>query len=74
MYLWGLLLNLKGERDYLQVFYLSNYKGKQKIIHVSEEPKYRKEHIICAGDNIIAAKIYIIEDLDYFTMLYPSER
>lgn len=74
MYLWGLLLNLKGERDYLQVFHLSDFKGRQRIIHVSETPKYRKKHLISSGEDIITTKIHIIEGTDKFTMLYPSEK
>ena len=60
------------DRDYLQVFILSKKRGKQKIIHRQEKPKYNRRYLIKNIDPI-NAKIYVIDDGDYATMILASE-
>ncbi|MGN0684397.1 MAG: DUF960 family protein, partial [Oscillospiraceae bacterium] len=56
--LWGLIDSMEvAEKDYLQVFLLSDENGKQKIVHEQEQPVYRKEYLF-PSDNPITAKIF----------------
>ena len=77
--LWGMIDNdrMQGKiLDYLQVFTLKpvfiNGEIKQKIIHEQEQPRRRVKTII---ENIrpISAKIFVIDDTDYVTMLLNHE-
>ena len=43
--LWEMIDNMSVPQDYLQVFNLSEEKGKQKIEHIQEVPEYRKEYL-----------------------------
>ena len=66
LFLWELQTEIRNnskEIDYLQVYRLKVEEGKQRILHTSEEPEYKKEYTIEVEEPIIA-KIYIIED-DY---------
>ncbi len=60
------------KKDYLQVFNLSSEAGKQKIVHIQEEPPYEHEYIINTDSNI-NAKVYVIDDGDHSTMLLSEE-
>ncbi|MGN0683577.1 MAG: DUF960 domain-containing protein [Oscillospiraceae bacterium] len=71
--LWGLIDSMEvAEKDYLQVFLLSDENGKQKIIHEQEQPEYRKEYLFPI-DNPITAKIFVIDDETHSTMLLAEE-
>ncbi|MNW46171.1 hypothetical protein D3C74_234510 [compost metagenome] len=75
--LWYLIESMEvEEKDYLQVFQLDSAmiegKRKQTIIHSQEQPAYRKDYAICAKQ-IIAGKIYIIDDRTHCTMLLAEE-
>lgn len=59
-------------KDYLQIFKLSRSAETQRIVHLQEQPPYRKELAIPAPD-AINAKIYIIAENDYETMLLADE-
>ena len=72
IYLWNLIDNLPEPKDYLQVFHLSDFEGKQKIIHKQEEPEYSAEYLILC-ENPITKKIYVIDDETHCTMLLASE-
>ena len=72
LFMWGCIDRLPEERDYFQVFKLENLNGIQKIIHFSEQPKYRREYLIPA-DNLITAKVYIIDSDTYSIMLLAEE-
>ena len=66
LFLWGLQTAIRKnskEIDYLQVYRLKMEEGKQRIIHTSEEPEYKKEYVIQVEEPV-TTKIYIIED-DY---------
>lgn len=60
------------EPDYLQIFRLSEFNGKQKVIHEQEVPEYKREYLL-AFPNPITAKVYVIDDGDYCTMLLAEE-
>ena len=74
MFLWKMILDLEGERDYLQVFELVRIsENKVKITHRQEEPDY--ENVIVANLAIPEGfiKVFVIDDGDYSTMLLASE-
>ena len=72
--LWMMVDSLKIEKDYLQVFRLTNEGGKQKIVHSQEQPDYRKEYVINHTDwEPVVTKVYIIDDGDHSTMLLAEE-
>ena len=63
--------------DYLQVFTLSAYHKEnatyQKITHVQEVPKRKKDAVINVIDKVVTAKIYVIDDIEHITMLLADE-
>ena len=71
LFIWKLVLQLPEPKDYLQVFKLSNQNGKQKIIHIQEQPEYEKEYILDMAP--VTEKIYVIDDDDHCTMLLAQE-
>ena len=74
--LWELIdqRRLEGaELDYLQVFQLEPDGQHQKIIHSQEEPPFEQESLF-VGPEPITAKIYVIDDGNHTTMLFPEER
>ncbi len=76
MFLWECIDALPEERDYLQVFELSeSATGLQKIIHKQEEPEYKAEYIITEelAPKAVTAKIFVIDDGDHCTMLLAEE-
>lgn len=71
--LWGLIDSMEvAEKDYLQVFCLSEESGKQKIIHRQEQPEYNKEYLF-PSEEPITAKIFVIDDETHTTMLLAEE-
>ena len=60
------------EIDYLQVFRLSNQDGQQKIVHSQEQPHYKNEVFILA-ENPVSAKIFVIDNGEYTTMMLAEE-
>ena len=72
IYLWNLIDNLPEPKDYLQVFHLSDFEGKQKIIHKQEVPEYSAEYILDFSEPV-NSKVYVIDDETHCTMLLASE-
>lgn len=71
--LWGLIDSMEvAEKDYLQVFCLSEESGKQKITHTQEQPDYCKEYLF-PSEEPITAKIFVIDDETHTTMLLAEE-
>lgn len=79
--LWSLIDELKvkskGKMDYLQVFELKILDNEdivenQIVIHRTEEPEYERSHALLA-DEPIATKIYVIDSMNYCTMLLARE-
>ena len=66
----------KLELDYLQIFRLSptheNGKAMQQIIHIQEQPSYRKT-ITFPFENPVRAKVFCIDDETHSTMLLAEE-
>ena len=72
LFLWHCIDRLPEERDYFQVFALKEINGKQHIHRFSEQPEYSKEYQI-STEKPITAKVYVIDDTDYSTMLLAEE-
>ena len=60
------------DKDYLQVFSLSEYNGKQRIIHTQEIPEYKKEYVLNISKTV-TAKVFVIDDETHSTMLLANE-
>ena len=60
------------DKDYLQVFSLSEKDGKQLIVHTQEEPEYEKEYVLNLAP-ITTAKVFVIYDKTHSTMLMNYE-
>lgn len=78
-FLWNVIDNLytasKVEMDYLQIFELSSSEsGGQRIIHKQEVPEYQAVYEFDKVKTPIHAKVYVIDDVEYCTMLLPEER
>ena len=71
--MWGMIDSLQAvEKDYLQIFRLSEENGRQKIVHEQEQPEYRKEYILGAIESV-NEKVYVIDSEEYSTMLLAEE-
>ena len=73
MALWELIDSMTIQQDYLQVFVLSEEKGKQKIEHIQEVPEYKREYLITLDIPIFTGKVFVIDDETHSTMLLASE-
>jgi hypothetical protein len=76
--LWELLDSItfkrKAEMDYLQVFEIINTGEKVKITNRQEQPAMMEELVIWLGTmNIEDTIVWIIDDLEYQTMLFPKD-
>ena len=70
--LWDCVEQLREGADCLQVFELTSNEGKQQIVHFQEVPRFQKEYWIFSNRPIVA-KIYIIIEGEYATMLFADE-
>ena len=73
----ALKLESDGDMDYLQVFELKEItdpevKSNQLVIHRTEEPEYLRTHAITV-EKPITEKVYVIDSVEYCTMLLASE-
>ena len=73
----GLKLKSKGQMDYLQVFDLRRFKDingdeYQLVIHRSEKPTYEQRYLVPTKD-IYEGKVFVIDSIDYCTMLLAKE-
>ena len=59
--MWEMIQDLPADKDYLQVFSLSEKDGKQRIIHTQEEPEYEKEYVLNITP-ITTGKVFVIDD------------
>lgn len=71
--MWHMVLTMGVEsKDYLQVFTLTKTPACQHIVHEQEQPPYRYElDVPC--DDAVDAKVFVIDDLTYSTMLLAEE-
>ena len=73
--LWDLIDSMEvEEKDYLQVFKLtaSTDSKTQHVTHTQEQPPYERT-LEFRTDNPITAKIFVIDDETYTTMLLAEE-
>ncbi len=72
--LWELIDNLTIEKDYLQVFEI-NPIGVEvlEIVHKQEVPKYEASVYIQNGLIKDKLKIYVIDSIEYSTMMFSNE-
>lgn len=75
--LWELLdsiaVSRKDKMDYLQVFEIVNSGNKLKITNRQEQPAMKKELIIESTLEIKDTTVWIINEPNYQTMLFPSD-
>jgi hypothetical protein len=72
IFMWQCIDNLKAEKDYLQVFDLSVENGMQRVIHKQEVSEYRHSYTLGVS-NPVNARIFVIDDGEYSTMLLAEE-
>ncbi len=72
MFMWTCIDMLEIEADYLQIFELVATTEGQRIVHTQEQPEYRREYFI-KRDKPLSAKIFVIDDVEYATMLFAEE-
>lgn len=70
--MWELIRSLPVDKDYLQVFSLSEKDGKQVLIHSQEEPEYKKEYVLNLT-SVTTGKVFVIDDKTHSTMLMNYE-
>jgi len=70
--MWELINQMPVDKDYLQVFSLSEYNGKQRIVHTQEVPEYKKEYVF-DFDTKVTGKVFVIDDSTHSTMLLANE-
>lgn len=73
IFLWSAIDNMPEPKDYLQVFRLSVQNGLQIIKHTSEQPEYHMQYILIEVLKSVEAKVYVIDSVDYATMLLAEE-
>ena len=77
--MWSMIEEMKVEKqDYFQVFILEkeseNSRIVQKITHIQEQPEYEKTVVVPICENeVVEAKVYVIDDIDHCTMLLAEE-
>ena len=70
--MWELIHNMPVDKDYLQVFVLSESGGRQKLVHTQEKPMYSKEYVTQIQPTV-CGKIFVIDDETHSTMLMNYE-
>lgn len=73
LFVWQCIERMDVPKDYLQIFKCSLSGTKQKIEHMQEEPKYKREYLFLADAPIFVGKIFVIDDGSYSTMLLAEE-
>ncbi len=72
IFMWDCINAVPESKDYLQIFRLSVFDGKQKIIHEQEQPEFKREYILNLPEPV-NAKVYVIDDVDHCTMILAEE-
>ena len=73
VFLWSCIDNMPEEKDYLQVFNLLNVNGLLVIRHTAEQPEFEMTYVLAEVENPVTAKIYVIDSVEYYTMLLAEE-
>lgn len=75
--MWSMIDSLKKKRelDYLQIFRLKVKNNKVQIEHEQEVPPYKEQYEVEKEDFSIEhdMKIYVIDSVDYSTMIFAEE-
>lgn len=72
LFMWACIDQLPEPRDYLQIFDLKQVGDMQSITHRSEHPEYHKVYLL-PSEKPITEKIYVIDNLDYSTMILATD-
>jgi hypothetical protein len=72
IFMWQCIDTLEVEKDYLQVFDLSVEDGIQKVVHKQEVPEYKYSYTLMVS-NPVSARVFVIDDGEYSTMLLAEE-
>jgi hypothetical protein len=72
IFMWQCIDTLEVDKDYLQVFDLSVENGIQKVIHKQEVPEYQHTYSLCIS-NPVNARVFVIDEVEYSTMLLAEE-
>ena len=73
VFMWHCIDIMPKPKDYLQVFNCTESDGKQKIIHIQEEPEYKREYLIKMDTPFFIGKIFVVDDETHSTMLLAEE-
>lgn len=73
IFLWNAIDNMPKPKDYLQVFRLSVENGLQVVMHTSEQPEFKMQYILAEVEKTVTAKVYVIDDGEYCTVLLVEE-
>ena len=73
IFMWRCIDDMPEPKDYLQVFELNIEDGKQKVIHIQEQPEYKAEYLIKSDAPLFIGKIFVIDDETHSTMLLAEE-
>lgn len=73
LFMWSAVENMPEPKDCFQVFELKSENGLQVIHHYSEQPVFDMAYILTTTENPVTAKVYIIDNGDYCTMLLAAE-
>ena len=72
LFMWACIDMLEIEADYLHIFELIATLEGQKIVHKQEQPPYHREYLMKCYKPL-SAKIFVIDDREYATMLFAEE-
>ena len=71
--MWHMVATMEtAQKDWLQVFILTKTPTGQHIVHEQEQPPYRYELEVECPD-AVDAKVFVIDDRTYSTMLLAEE-
>ena len=73
LFMWQCVYDMPNPKDYLQIFKCSIYDGKHKIIHIQEEPEYKREYLFETDTPFFIGKVFVIDDETHSTMLLAEE-
>ena len=72
LFMWNCVDRMPEPKDYFQVFKLESADGMQKITHFSEQPEFKMNYFI-PTDKPVTAKVYVVDSIEYSTMLLTEE-
>ena len=73
LFLWEAIDRMPQPKDYLQIFRLFEMEGMQVVEHSAEQPEYKMHYVLTNVNNIVSAKVYVIDSEEYCIMLLAEE-